>query len=63
MVIYRGNWLGGRLAIRPEESDSVTVSRGVDTDADAVENGGDSHGQPPLEEIRDAWYNVCQRMA
>ena len=50
-VLHHGERLGGRLAIGPEEGDTVTVACGIDTDADAVEGRGGGHKRPP--ETRD----------
>ena len=36
-VLHHGERLGGRLAIGPEERDTMTVACGIDSDADAVE--------------------------
>ena len=46
-VLHHGERLGGRLAIGPEEGDTMTVACGVDADADAVEGRGGGHGRPP----------------
>jgi hypothetical protein len=36
-ILGHGQGLGGLLTIRSEEGDTMTVARGIDTDADAVE--------------------------
>ena len=38
---------GGGPEVGPEETDAVTVARGIDADADAVEASGGRHGNDP----------------
>src|SRR5262249_41597319 len=52
-------WLGGRLAIRPEEGDAMTVAGGIDTDADAVEAWGGGHRTEDLQRDEGTRGTTC----
>src|SRR5262249_29942083 len=46
-VLGHREGLGGLLTIGPEERDTMTVARGIDTDANTVEGRGGEHERPP----------------
>src|SRR5215472_10384813 len=60
-VLHHSQRLGGRRAIGPEEGDTVTVTCGVNADADAIQGCSGGHGRSPQEDTWSEPGDMCRR--